>query len=538
MSTSEASRPSVGLASGVFFALLVATLLLSRPSDAVAHQKIMEGAGVVLFGLALISLRGSAGGSAGPQPNASGWALLPALALAVMTYVSMVSLGFISDDFTYLLWAPEPISRTWWTQLTQGAFGAFFRPLGFVSFAVDYRLWHGWAPGWHLCDQSLHLAATASLFCLCRELELDTETCGTAAAIFAVLPVGTEAIVWTAARFDLLAAFFMLWVLIFYLRTRKRGSTRYYWAALACFILALMSKEIAYITPFRLIAVEVLLLGKGRWRLLVPFFGIALLGIALRIRLLGSLGGYPSVGGSPGSLSLGWHSLQAILLRAPSELMFAVNWQQPRVVLGCLLAAATAALLIPLAALPRRESRGVLAFAALWCFFAALPAQSVLMISPSLVNARELYASAAGAALLMALLLARSDSVRWRWGWAAALLLCLMATTRHDIAAWVNGSRITRDLLGETKLIVSQPPPSAELMFHNLPRWNEGGVYLLLNRSLPDSIAITYKREDLLARRADDPPAPGKHPQVDLYWVADWRGKQRPLLASSAKPRE
>ena len=179
------------------------------------------------------------------------------------------------------------------------------------------------------------------------------------------------------------------------------------------------------------------------------------------------------------------------------------------------------------------KSRNTLAFALTWCFFAALPAQSMLMIPPSLVNTRELYFSSVGAALFMALLLARITIPGWRLGWTLALVICLIATTRHDIAAWAHASAVTQDFLSEVKREVPNPEVGTEFVFHDMPRWTEGGVYLLLHRALADSIQGAYHRDDLTARRDDEPPHAGVHPSVVLYWVGDWRGKKRPLVARS-----
>jgi len=524
-----ASRPSIWLAVCVFTVLL-ALLLLSHANNAGVHQQIMQVVSLLVFGLALLSQRPQPLRASEAEPHVTlGW-LLFALALALFTYAPVFSLGFVSDDFTYVVLAPQPVSQMLWAQFTHGTFAAFFRPLGFASFALDYRLWNQWAPGWHVSSLCLHLIATATVFYLCRELRWSGESCGTTAAIFAVLPVSTEAVVWIAARFDLIAAVFMLWALILYLRARSQGSLLPYVGSLTCLALALMSKEIAYITPFALIAVEALLAERRRWMAVLPFFALAMAALAWRTHILGSLGGYARLGETPGSHELTLRSLQAVFVRAPSVLLFAINWNQPRVVFGCLLAAATAALLIPVAFLPRRERVGVLAFAVTWCLFAALPAQSLLMIPPSLVNTRELYVSAAGAALLLGLLLARSSSRMWRRSWTVALLLCLIATTRHNLAAWTNGSNVGQEFLHELRQSQPEPAASTEFVVHDLPRWTEGGVYLLLNRALSDSIGLAYGRQDLTARRADEAPHPDVQHRIDVYWISDYRGKRRPLI--------
>src|SRR5208283_5626216 len=202
LSGAKPSRPSAGLALCTFVSLL-AILLLSRAGNLQAHQDLMQVVSVLLFAAAILSLRHPPGGRTGEAHSVSSWWLLPALVLGAVAYASVLPLGFISDDFTYLVWAPEPMAQILRTQFTQGTFGAFIRPLGIISLDLDYRMWHAWAPGWHLTSLGLHLAVAATVFYLCKELGNDGEVSGTAACIFAVLPVNTEAVAWVAARFDL-----------------------------------------------------------------------------------------------------------------------------------------------------------------------------------------------------------------------------------------------------------------------------------------------------------------------------------------------
>lgn len=521
-------RRTVWLAFACFSALLI-LLVSSHNAASRLHQGIAEAASLLIFGAVLVSLVRSAGPQSHLDEDAGYWIFL-GLVAAALAYAPTLRIGFISDDFTHVVLARESISSTLHTQFTQGAFGTFFRPLGFLSFCLDYRLWHAWAPGWHFVNLVLHLACTLSVFYLCRELGCSRELSGTASLIFAVLPVNVEAVSWVAARFDLLATLLILWTLIFYLQARARNSAPRYILAMTCFAVALAAKESAYIIPLAMVALELFVVLPKRWAATIPFFAIAVLAVVLRLKILGSFGGYASAPGAPGSLSLSIRTVEGLLLRAPSELLFAINWLQPRVTFGYLLAAATGALLFPLALLPANAARrSLLAFALLWCFFGALPAQSMLMIPPSLVNTRVLYFSSAGAALLVALLLSRVQPPRSRRIWTLLLVVCFFATTEHDIRAWSHASTITRDFLAELRDISPNPPDRAEFVLYDMPRWTEGGVYLLLHRALGDAISLTYGRDDLAARRGDEASPPVEN-TVAIFWIADWQGKRRPLI--------
>jgi hypothetical protein len=223
-----------------------------------------------------------------------------------------------------------------------------------------------------------------------------------------------------------------------------------------------------------------------------------------------------------------------LFLVAPAELLFGLNWQQPRVVLTCGIAAATAALLITLVRLAPQDRFQKLSYIALaWCLVGALPAQSLLDIPPVLTGSRVLYFSSIGAALLMAILLARIDSPSWRLCWTALLVLCFTLATHHNISAWTHASTVTDDFLLEVQQEVPNPGPNAELVIHDMPRATRGGIYLLLHVGLADGIRYQYKRDDLTARRSDEPPDPSRREQVDLYWRGDWRDNNRPLVTTS-----
>ena len=526
------------LIAGCIFTALLAVLLALPRADSRAHQAVMEAVSILVFASAILSLRYPSLPHPQPLPF-SFWGGVPALLLAVVTYAPAMRVGFLSDDFTYVLWARGPLLPILEEQFTRGLYSSFFRPLGSASLAIDYRIWHAWPVGWHVTNLAIHLMATAAVFYLGKELDCDAEACGAAALVFAVLPVNTEAIVWVATRFDLLATLLMLGTLIFYLQARRTGSTVRYTTAVVCFVLALLSKESAYIIPLALCATELFLMERRSWRAPLPFFLIAGGAMLYRVHVLGSLGGYRAAGNAPGSLSFGTASLMGLLVRAPSELLFGINWQQPRIALSCVLAAAAAALLLPLSLLrPRGASRRLFTFALVWCFFAALPAQSLLMIPPTLTNTRELYFSSVGAAFLIALLLARIGDSAWRHAWTAALTLCLVATTWHNIAAWRHASRITADFLTEMKAEVPDPPAGAAFVFHSMPRWAEGGVYLLLHRALGDSVCLTYGRDDIRARREDEPGLSDQRAVIDMDWIGDWQGMRRPLIARRNSPRE
>ena len=148
--------------------------------------------------------------------------------------------GFNADDYL-ILWriksiqaAGDPLGYF------KFAFYEYFRPLGFLSFALDWRLWHLDAFGFHLTNVVLHALNSMLVFALARRMFSVTHA-AIAGLLFALHPASHEAVYWIAARFDLLATF---WALLALLALSKAGKA---WraAGAVAFALALLSKESA-----------------------------------------------------------------------------------------------------------------------------------------------------------------------------------------------------------------------------------------------------------------------------------------------------
>jgi hypothetical protein len=120
-------------------------------------------------------------------------------------------------------------------------FFEYYRPVAFLSHALDWTLWGAEPFGFHLTNVLLHAATTLLVWVLGRRL-LDGAAPVIAALLFALHPASHEAVYWIAARFDLLATFFTL-LALWCLSGRCDGfAHRRIWAA---FGMALLSKESA-----------------------------------------------------------------------------------------------------------------------------------------------------------------------------------------------------------------------------------------------------------------------------------------------------
>lgn len=178
-----------------------------------------------------------------------------AIAAVAALHARGLAAGFLSDDYGILVQLAQHERAgtlgAWlldlWAAPLRGSGNHGLRPLGFLSFALDWRLWGARPAGWHLTGLLLHLASAALAGRLAwRWLAPDPQARAAAlyaAALYAAYPFAAEATTWVAARFDLLAALFALLFLATFDGTRA-GAGRHA-LRIALLYAALLSKESA-----------------------------------------------------------------------------------------------------------------------------------------------------------------------------------------------------------------------------------------------------------------------------------------------------
>ncbi len=177
-------------------------------------------------------------------------AILLALGVIAITVIALrrtLGVYFLSDDFILVRIGKEWSAAAFRYSITHGGGDGFFRPLGYVSFAVDARLGGMNPVWWHASSLAIHGANAVLVLFLARRLGASIMAAGFAGALFAVHGIHPEAVVWIAGRFDLVATFFLLAGLVIF--TTAGTDIAPHIAALACFALAALSKEAAFIFP-------------------------------------------------------------------------------------------------------------------------------------------------------------------------------------------------------------------------------------------------------------------------------------------------
>lgn len=191
------------------------------------------------------------------------------MALIALVYGVSLRHQFVFDD-TSLVVENElvqlPLSRAH-ELLTGAAGGISYRPLRIFSYMVDYRIGGGLDPAvFHASNLVDHALATIAVYALAALTVGSFGGALAAAALFAVHPLGSEAVVYVAGRRDLLCTLLVLLALLCWCRllgarvpvasgdaaARPRGLARHVAllvGMVAFTVLAMGAKEMAVVLP-------------------------------------------------------------------------------------------------------------------------------------------------------------------------------------------------------------------------------------------------------------------------------------------------
>lgn len=203
-------------------------------------------------------------------------ALFAAL-LAFAVYIHPVWINdFVTFDDSTLITKNPAVQR-----MTLRAVWHFFTsydpelyvPLTMLSLQITYAIFGLSAWAFHAGNLLLHMISVVLLFFICERLTTRKSVALLIAAAFAVHPLNTEAVLWAAARKDVLAAAFCLAATWGYLRYREHASRSGLIFCLSMFVLGLLSKVSIVTLPLVLFSFDLLCADRAResLRRLWPF---------------------------------------------------------------------------------------------------------------------------------------------------------------------------------------------------------------------------------------------------------------------------
>jgi tetratricopeptide (TPR) repeat protein len=198
------------------------------------------------------------------------------LAATLIAYFPALNGGILWDDDGHItrpiLRSLDGLRRIWFEV---GATQQYY-PLLHSAFWVEHHLWGDSTLGYHLINVLLHVTSALLVVAIVRRLELPGAWL--AASLFALHPVGVEAVAWISEQKSTLSGAFYLAAALVYLdfdQSRKRSQ---YIAATILFIAALAAKTVTASLPAALLVVFWWKRGKLDWKRdavpLVPWFVI------------------------------------------------------------------------------------------------------------------------------------------------------------------------------------------------------------------------------------------------------------------------
>ena len=127
----------------------------------------------------------------------------------------------------------------------------YYQPLTMISLMLDHATGgseNNLRP-FHITSLALHTANTALVIVLLHLLFGNIWAAAAAGLLFGLHPMTIESIPWAAERKTLLAAFFALWSLIFYVCYARSDKWKFYFGCILMYLLALMSKPASIPLP-------------------------------------------------------------------------------------------------------------------------------------------------------------------------------------------------------------------------------------------------------------------------------------------------
>jgi Dolichyl-phosphate-mannose-protein mannosyltransferase len=176
-------------------------------------------------------------------------AVLAALTLAL--YAPFVSGYWLTDDFAHI----DQLEHATFTGVfgSPDAFG-FYRPIPQLSLLVDLRIFGERPWVFRLTNLLLHLAVVGAAWLVATMVLASTRGAFLATLGFVLTPKAHPvAVLWPAARAELLMALFSLLTVAFWIRWDRSGARRWLTAACVTYSLALLSKETAVLLPLVLL---------------------------------------------------------------------------------------------------------------------------------------------------------------------------------------------------------------------------------------------------------------------------------------------
>lgn len=398
------------------------------------------------------------------------WPAALAALLSVVVYLNALNNPFVYDDHDTVVANPSLVDPA---NLQFVLVHTPFRPVVNASYAFDRVLWGMQPFGFHLTNVILHALVVALLYALSSVALADararigpTNGAGeesrdrwwafTAAALFAVHPLMSEAVGYVSGRSEVLCAVFFVGALLVSRVALLHGGIA--WAGVAMlWLLALLSKEVALVFPLVMLAYDWLLLPDSAsnrsarvFRLYLPCVVLLIVAGAYRLsRASGPMStDAPLLNLWTQSIVI-WRYIALVFAPVNQSIMHSVHRVTSLVDVKALVAV-LALLMVMVTAVLVRHTRPLASFGLLWFLAAIAPSSSVVALREGMAEHR-VYLASAGLFVALAAIVSEAFSrarARPGFGYRVALtagLAVLGGWTVGRNEVWGDPARLWRE---------------------------------------------------------------------------------------------
>jgi tetratricopeptide (TPR) repeat protein len=182
------------------------------------------------------------------------------IVLVTLIYGPTIGYDFVNIDDPGLIFSNPIVTNgrnSYWAAFEKFLFTAYYKPLVFLTWRIEYQLLGKGAWHFHLFNAVLHLLNSILVLKLGRHLfqRLFTDSKKTEwfaflwALLFAVHPFRIESVAWATERKDVLFAFFFLLSWLSYIRFVKNGQYRWMIFGAILYLFGGLSKSMAITLP-------------------------------------------------------------------------------------------------------------------------------------------------------------------------------------------------------------------------------------------------------------------------------------------------
>jgi len=412
------------------------------------------------------------------------WTVLALVVFAL--YAPVFGINMADHDWTHRHIAAglRSAADVWRLFITPQPDG-MYRPLTFLSFLIDYRVFKDALWGYHAQSVGLHILNVLLVGFLALRLGLAPAAARTAAALFGVGAIHFEAILWPAARFDPLATAFSLLCLILFLQywTAEKHSRGFACLSLICFVLGVLNKETAYSI---VLLIPCIVLSRRAWQLdwapvrkaagyIVALMCCAAVLVAVRFQLFGGIGGYAYHSGRPAGADLSLKSMYLLAERSLALSPFGINCSMPTLgaaVLVVSYAVLAVAFVIRYAGSSDNRIRLFIGMT----LASAAPAITVMgWVLPSLQHSRHLYWPSVWLSFAIALAIQRTSTPAILTG--AVLIIQAAGLTYNLSVYWQALASIDRTVAEISGRRRDGSSPAPEVLVIGVPEHANGVLY-------------------------------------------------------------